>query len=61
METTIYKIELSNNGGCIYTMRPKGQILSEAIVIVREALSFAIMKGLSFMEEDLDEEIKCYW
>jgi len=38
METIIYKIELSNNCGCIYTMTPKGQILSEAIVTVREAL-----------------------
>ena len=42
-------------------MTPKGQILGEAIVTVREALRFARMKGLSFMEEDVDGEIKCYW
>jgi len=42
-------------------MTPKGQILSEAIVTVREALSFARIKGLSFMEEEEDGAIKCYW
>ncbi len=59
METTIYKIELSKKYGVIYSMTPKGTILSEAEVTVKEALSFARRKGLSFMEDD--GELKSYW
>jgi len=59
MEATIYKIEINQKTGVIYEMTTRGEILSDRDVTVKEALSFARMRGLSFMEND--GEVKSYW
>lgn len=59
METIIYKIELSSKYGIIIKMTTKGDIISSEEVSTSNALHFARIKGLAFMEDTGDA--KYYW
>lgn len=59
MDSKIYKVELSEDYGVIYLMTLKGTILKQEEVSIREALSFARLKGLAAMEDD--GSVTLYW
>lgn len=59
MDSQIYKVELSEDYGVIYLMTLKGTILKQEEVSIREALSFARLKGLAAMEDD--GSVTLYW